>query len=314
MAPLLSGLCGRDISLAMRIGAHESTAGGLHAAIARAEADGCEALQHFTGFPSRWEERELDHEGASLFRSEGARLPHLPLLAHCGYLINLASPEASLWQRSLDALVEELQRCETLGIRAAVLHPGSHRGAGVQAGLRRVARALDEALQRTEGFAVRLLLENTAGQGDCLGYRFEQLGWLLAHTPRGERLGICLDTCHAFVAGYNLAQQRGYDQLLAELERHVGLARLEAFHLNDSRGAAGSRLDRHAQIGEGQIGAPAFARLVNEPCFAEVPALVESPPDPDGRPSFARNVRRLKALRRSAVRSSIPSSTKVATL
>jgi deoxyribonuclease-4 len=280
----------------LRIGAHESTAGGLHSAFARGEADGCEALQIFTGYNTRWAERPLDDVEASLFLSEAARTGGVPLLSHCCYLINLASPAQSLWQRSVDALCGELDRCETLGILGAVLHPGSHMGAGEREGLDRVAAALGEVHRRTAGYRARVLLENTAGQGNTLGHRFEHLGWLLDHTPDGERLGVCVDTCHALAAGYDLALD--YEQTLAELQRHVGLDRVLAFHLNDSRRELGSRVDRHTHVGEGELGLAPFARLVNDPRFADVPGIVETPPLPDGKSSFAKNIRRLKRLRR----------------
>ena len=282
----------------MLIGAHESTAGGLHAALARAEADGCEALQIFTGYNTRWAPRPLDHEQASLFRSEAARLPRMPLISHCCYLINLASPDRALWRRSVEAVVQELERCETLGLAGAVLHPGSHMGLGERAGLRRVARALGEVHRRTVGFTTRVLLENTAGQGTNLGHRFEHLGWLLTETALGERLGVCIDTCHAFAAGYELRGASGYARTLEALSCAVGLGRVAALHLNDSRRERGSRVDRHTQIGEGALGLDAFARLVNDPRLAGMPGIVETPPEPDGRSSFARNIDTLKALRR----------------
>jgi len=281
----------------MRIGAHESTAGGLHTAFARGEADGCEALQIFSGYNTRWATRPLDDEQASLFRSEAARLEHVPLLSHCCYLINLATRDSALWQRSIDALAEELDRCETLGIPGAVLHPGSHVGQGEGEGLARVAAALGEVHARTRGYRTRVLLENTAGQGDTLGHRFEQLGWLLEHTPGGDRLGLCIDTCHALAAGYDLRTRAGYERTLEELERRVGLARVAVFHLNDSRRERGSRVDRHAHVGEGAIGSAAFGYLVNDPRFAEIPGIVETPCEPDGSSSFGRNIRKLKSLR-----------------
>jgi deoxyribonuclease-4 len=276
----------------VRIGAHESTAGGLHSAFARAEADGCEALQIFTGYNTRWAERPLDDVEASLFLSEAARANGAPLLSHCCYLINLASPERRLWRRSVDALCAELERCETLGIAGAVLHPGSHMGSGERAGLARAAAALGEVHRRTPGYRARVLLENTAGQGNTLGRRFEQLGWLLDRTPGGERLGVCVDTCHAFAAGYDLSAAT-----LAELDRHVGLDRVLAFHLNDSLRARGSRVDRHTHVGEGELGLAPFARLVNDPRLTDVPGIVETPPLPDGSSSFARNIETLKRLR-----------------
>jgi deoxyribonuclease IV len=282
----------------MLIGAHESVAGGLHTAFARGEADGCEAMQLWTGYNTRWAPRVIDDEDASRFCSEAAHLGW-PLLSHASYLINLASPDPALHRRSLEALLLELERCESLGIAGVVLHPGSHVGAGEAGGIRRVGRALAELHRRTPGFAVRVLLENTAGQGHTLGHAFAQLGRIIAATwHQPERLGVCIDTCHAFAAGYDLRDAAGYDAALAELAAALGgLERVQAFHLNDSRKGPGSRVDRHASIGEGQLGTAPFVRLVNDPRFAAVPAVVETPAEPDGSSSFARNIRTLKGLR-----------------
>lgn len=283
----------------MRIGAHESVAGGLHLALSRGERDGCESLQIFTGFNTRWAPRIFDDEEASKFRSEAARLGY-PLLSHASYLINLASPDGELWLRSIGALVEELIRCETLGVHQVVLHPGAHMGRGEGWGLRRVGRALGEVHRHTRGFKTRILLENTAGQGSCLGHRLGQLGWLLNETFGADRLGVCFDTCHGYAAGYDLRHPRGHAQTLEELEREVGLSAVRAFHLNDSKRPLSSGLDRHASIGEGLLGETAFRRLINDERFAQVPAVVETPAEHDGSPSFARNIRTLKRLRRGS--------------
>jgi deoxyribonuclease-4 len=280
----------------VRIGAHESTAGGLYQALLRGEADGCEAVQIFTGFNTRWAPRPLSDEEASTFLSTAAGLGW-PVLSHGCYLVNLASPDPALWRRSVGALVQELRRCETLAIPHVVLHPGSHVGAGEQPGLTRVARGLGEVLRRTRGFRAGLLLENTAGQGSTLGGSFAQLARLLELAADAGRLGVCIDTCHAFAAGYDLGTAEGYAAAVAELDRTVGLARVRAFHLNDSRQPLGSRRDRHASIGEGRIGSEAFGRLVNDVRFRDLPAVVETPAEADGRPSFARNIRTLKRLR-----------------
>jgi deoxyribonuclease-4 len=280
----------------MRIGAHESVAGGLHTAFGRGQTDGCESLQIFTGFNTRWAPRQIDDVEASLFRSEAAAFG-LPLVSHCCYLINLASPDEELWQRSIAALVEEMERCELLGIPFAVLHPGSHMARGEGAGLGRAGRALGEAHRRTPGFSVQILLENTAGQGSNLGYRFAHLGRLLHETHQGHRLGVCVDTCHGHAAGYDLASAEGYGRATEELEREVGLDTVQVFHLNDCRRPRGSRVDRHASVGDGTLGRAAFRRLVNDPRFCHVPGIVETPPEPDGSSSFARNIRALKGLR-----------------
>jgi deoxyribonuclease IV len=285
----------------MLVGAHESTAGGLHRALGRGEADGCEALQIFTSFNTRWAPRAPSDEEASLLRSEQARLGW-PLLSHACYLVNLASPDEELRRRSLEALYQDMLVAESLGVDGLVLHPGSHLGDGAPAGIRRVAAALGELHRRTRGYHLRILLENTAGQGDSLGARIEELGQLLDRTPQGDRLGVCLDTCHACAAGYALASAAGYERTMALLQRCVGLDRVRAFHLNDSRRPCGSRVDRHAHIGEGALGLRAFRRLVNDPRFTAIPAIVETPPEPDGTPSFARNIAVLKRLRARSAR------------
>jgi deoxyribonuclease-4 len=204
------------------------------------------------------------------------------VFSHTSYLINLASPDAELRARSLDALTGEVLRCETLGLVGAVLHPGAHMGGGEDAGLRRVARGLGELHRRLPGFRARVLLENTAGQGTGLGSDFAHLGRLLAETHQGDRLGVCLDTCHALAAGYDLGTREGYERTFRALEREVGLDRLLAFHLNDSRRGLGSRVDRHAHIGEGELGLEPFGWLVNDARFQGIPAASELPPDEPG--------------------------------
>jgi deoxyribonuclease-4 len=285
----------------MLIGAHESSAGGLHLAFRRGEADGCEALQVFTSFNMRWARRPIRDDELSLFRSEQARLGW-PVLSHAMYLANLASPDACLRDRSVQALHRDLAIAETLGLVGVVLHPGSHMSAGADEGVRNVCAALGELHRRTAGFTARLLLENTAGQGHALGATIAELGRIIGGTAGGERLGVCIDTCHACAAGYDLASAAGYEAFVDELARHVGLDRVGAFHLNDSLRARGSRVDRHAHIGEGELGRAAFARLVSDPRFARTPGVVETPLEPSGATSFARNIRRLKRLRRATGR------------
>lgn len=282
----------------MRIGAHESVAGGLFEAFGRGEADGCEALQVFTSYNTRWEPRPLSDEEVSLFRSEAERVGW-PLLSHASYLVNLASPDPELFARSVEALHEDHLRCELLGVDFLVVHPGSHVGAGMEAGVARVREALEELGARSSGFSSRILLENTAGPGNCLGAELSQLGRLLDGRGVGGRVGVCIDTCHAHAAGYDLCGDEGYAAFLEELERELGLDTVCAFHLNDAKSARGSRLDRHASVGEGQLGLEPFRRLVNERRFAGRAAVVETPPEPDGSMSFGRNVAVLKGLRGS---------------
>jgi deoxyribonuclease-4 len=196
-------------------------------------------------------------------------------------LLNLGSPDPALWAKSRDMLVTELERCERLDMPWLVLHPGAHTGAGEEHGLARVAQALSEVHRATIGFRVQILLETTSGQGTSLGCRFEQLGWLIRHSEQGERLGVCLDTCHVFAAGYELRTPEGYAQTLDQLEKAIGLDRLRALHLNDSKGELGSGLDRHEHIGKGHIGPVGFRNILNDPRLADLPGLLETPKDED---------------------------------
>jgi deoxyribonuclease IV len=282
----------------MLLGAHESVAGGAFLAIERGRQDGCEAIQIFARPSAQWRARPLAPEEISQFRSEHAAVGW-PALSHASYLINPCAADRVVRDRSLVALGEEMLRAEEMGLDFVVLHPGAHMGCGEEEGISEVARTLSELHQRTRGFRVRLLLELTAGQGSCLGCRFEHLAGILDATAGGDRLGICFDTCHALAAGHDLTTDEGYDRVFAAFDRVVGLDRLAAFHLNDSKLPLGSRVDRHQEIGDGYLGLLPFWRLVNDPRFARLPGIVETPSGPDKLPSFARNLARLRALRGS---------------
>jgi deoxyribonuclease-4 len=262
----------------MRLGAHVSVAGGLTRAFDRADQDRCESMQIFTASGRAWESRPPDPGEVREFSAE-ARRRGVPLLAHDSYLINLATGDRTLALRSREAFARELERCEALGVDAVVLHPGAHRGDGVEVGLPRVAATLRAALRRTAGYRVAVLVELTAGQGTSLGSTFAELRWLLDELGEPERTGVCIDTCHAHAAGYDLVTEEGYRSTWRELDAAVGLGRVRAFHLNDSRRERGSRVDRHAAIGEGRMGKEVFRRLVRDPRFQGVPAVLELPPD-----------------------------------
>jgi deoxyribonuclease-4 len=279
----------------MLLGAHESVAGGMPGAIARGIADGCEAIQVFARPSAQWRARPLAPEELSGFRSEHAAVGW-PLLSHTSYLINIATVDPIVLGRSREALEDEMVRAEELGIDYVVLHPGAHLGAGEELGLTRAAETLSWLMERTRGFRARLLLELTAGQGSCLGCRFEHLEQLLVRTRGGERLGVCFDTCHAHAAGYDLRSDEGYDAAFAELDRRVGLGAIRGFHLNDSKTPLGSRVDRHQEIGDGTLGLLPFWRLVNDRRFRDVAGVLETPSGPDKLTSFRRNLARLRAL------------------
>lgn len=266
-----------------RFGAHVSIAGGLFNAFAEAKRLGCDCMQVFVKNQRQWTAPPLTEEAVRLWREAAQSTAVQPVVAHDTYLINLASPEDDLWKRSLAAFLDELTRCERLEIPYLVTHPGSHTGYGVSGGLRRVARALNEAHRRTRGFRVRVLLETTAGQGTSLGCRFEHLAAILARVSAPERVGVCFDTCHVFAAGYDLASAEGYAATMDALDRAVGLSLVRCFHVNDSQRERGSHVDRHAHIGRGAIGLDAFRRLLGDRRFADVPMLLETPKDRDAR-------------------------------
>ncbi|HDQ73057.1 MAG TPA: deoxyribonuclease IV [Chloroflexi bacterium] len=265
----------------LRLGAHESIAGGMEKAFERAQLATCEAVQIFVKSNRSWAVRALEPEEIERFKAKAAETGIAPVVGHASYLLNLATPKDALWQKSRDMLVTELERCEALDVPYLVLHPGAHVGSGEEAGLARVAQALGEVHAATAGMEARVLLENTAGQGTSLGYRFEQLGWLLTNTPGGERLGVCLDTCHAFAAGYEFRSAEGYASTMAAFEEAVGLERLLAIHLNDSKGDLGERKDRHEHIGQGHIGREGFRHVVNDPRLDGLPGLLETPKGDD---------------------------------
>ena len=258
----------------MLLGAHEGIAGGVSKAFARAEADGADCLQIFTRNARGWAAKPLEDGEVTAFRSE-ARRTGKPVAAHSSYLINCASLDREIRSKSWQALADELGRCERLGIPALIFHPGSH--GDEEEGIRLVGEAMTRALSEVPGKA-RLLVETTAGQGTSLGWRFEQLAAIREAVPAKarRRVGVCVDTCHVFSAGYDLATDEGYARTLEELDDVVGLAHVEAFHLNDSKKPKGCRVDRHEHIGEGTLGLRPFRHLVNDPRFAEVPGFVET--------------------------------------
>ncbi len=280
-----------------RLGAHMSIAGGCDRAVWAAHAIPFQTVQLFTKNNNRWNGITLTDAHAEAFRSALAETKIADPVAHTSYLINLASPDDALWRKSIDAMVEEVERCSRLRIRDLVLHPGAHMGEGEEAGVERAARGLDEVCRRTSGCEVRIDLETTAGQGTCLGHRFEHLGTILDRVARPERLGVCADTCHIFAAGYPLGTPEEYDETIDRLVRSVGLDRLRVWHLNDSCRGCGSRVDRHAAIGAGEMGLEPFRNLVNDPRFRDLPMILETPKGTvDGEDLDVRNARVLRQL------------------
>lgn len=286
----------------MILGAHESTAGGLFGAFARGERDNAEALQIWTRSSRQWSAKPLEAEAVRAFRkahdafgAQDAKKKRAPIAAHASYLINLATANDEIYGRSEAALLDECERAEKLRLSHVIFHPGAAQGLDRQAGIARTAQALRricEALTKQRA-KLRLLVEFTAGQGSCIGCSFGELDAILQATGEA-RMGICLDTQHMWAAGVDWAGN--YEPTFRDFDRTIGLAQLQAFHLNDSKKALGSRVDRHEIIGEGVIGLEAFRQLVNDPRFADVPGYLETPPLANGEESFKQGLQRLRSL------------------
>jgi deoxyribonuclease IV len=282
----------------MLLGAHESAAGGCHRVFERCARDGADAVQLWTRSSRQWAAAPLAPEVIRAFKRAHAAYTarKIPSAAHASYLINLATANDAIWERSTATLLEECVRAEQLGVRQVIVHPGATQGAALPLGIERVARALRQICAALPKRArVRLLVEFTAGQGSCVGCSFEQLAAILQATGE-RRIGVCLDTQHMWAAGVDWTTPRGYDRTFEEFDRLVGLRHLEAFHLNDSKKPLGSRVDRHAVIGEGLIGLQPFGRLVRDPRFAELPGYLETPPLANGDDSYALGLSRLRSL------------------
>ena len=246
------------------LGAHMSVAGGLHNAVARAEQVDAEALQIFTKNQNQWNAKPLTDEGVALWHAAWRDSRVKTVVAHDSYLINLASPNDELWEKSLVAFRVELERCERLGVPFLVTHPGAHTGSGVEAGIERIVAALDRVHLELPGYRVRTLLETTAGQGTTLGATFEELARMIAGVSAPERLGVCFDTCHTFVAGYDCRTAETYSATMASFDELIGMGQIEAVHFNDALKELGSKRDRHAHIGKGTIGPGGFWSFMND--------------------------------------------------
>jgi len=276
-----------------------SIAGGYHKAVEAAAQLEMETVQIFTKNNNQWKAKPISGEEAERFRDALNQSGIAHPLAHDSYLINLASPDRSLWGRSVTAFVEELRRAKRLGIPFVVTHPGAFTTSTEARGLRRVVRAIDEIHSRSEGLAARCLLETTAGQGTALGWRFEHLAEIIENVAEPERLGVCFDTCHVFAAGYPMGTPEDYRATIRQFNRTVGVKRIKAFHLNDSLRPLGSRVDRHAHIGRGWMGLEPFRHLLADRRFRRVPMYLETPKgEEDGEDLDTINLRTLRGLLR----------------
>jgi deoxyribonuclease-4 len=259
------------------LGAHMSMAGGYYRAVDAAHEHGCDCVQLFTKNNNQWRARPIEDQDVKLFQQSLEKTGIRHTLSHSSYLINLASPQAELWKKSIDAMVIELQRADQLGIPYVVVHPGSFTSSSEQAGIKQIGKALDEIDRQTKSLGSCSLLETTAGQGTNLGWKFEQLAGMLEATRNPDRIGICLDTCHVFAAGYPMETEKQYKSMWRKFQRTVGIEKLKAFHLNDSKRGCGSRVDRHEGIGRGEMGLEPFRHLINDDRFCGLPMYLETP-------------------------------------
>jgi deoxyribonuclease-4 len=281
----------------LMFGSHLSISGGMHNALLQAEKYGMETLQCFTKNQQQWKCKPLEQDVIDQWASHRDRLKFSQTVSHDSYLINLASPDDALRRKSMDLFTEELRRCEILGIPYLVTHPGAHMGAGEEIGLKRVAAALDEIYAELGTCEVITCLEITAGQGSSLGYRLEHLATIIEQSKNEKRLGVCLDTAHLFAAGYDF-RGRKFADLMKEIESRLGIERVKVLHLNDSKKELGSRVDRHAHIGQGTIGIEGFTGFVRDKHFKNVPKILETPKEkhPSGRDWDAVNLELLRGL------------------
>jgi deoxyribonuclease-4 len=259
------------------LGAHQSIAGGYYKSVEIAHRFKCDCVQLFTKNNNQWRAKELSDEDVTLFQTRLKELGVAHPLGHTSYLINLASPDPELWKKSVDSFIMEMLRADRLGIPYLVLHPGAYTTTNEAVGIAAIIRALDETHRQTPGIKTKCLLETTAGQGSCLGCKFEELAAMIDGVQDPGRLGVCVDTCHIFAAGYPIGTEKDYKTTMRALDKTVGLKLVKAFHLNDSLKSLGSRVDRHAHIGKGLIGKEAFRLLLNDARFRKVPMYLETP-------------------------------------
>lgn len=283
----------------LKLGAHMSVAGGTYKALHRGKEVGCTVVQVFTKNASQWAAKPISAEDADLFKSTCEATGYLSadLVAHDSYLINLATPDDTLWEKSLQAFGHELDRCAMLCIPGLVTHAGAHMGSGEEAGLARIAAGLDRVLSERPGQDVTVLLETTAGQGTSLCYCFEHLASVLEMLPieNRQRVGVCWDTCHLFASGIDFTDELKYERMVESFDRIVGLDKLRAIHMNDSKKGLGSRVDRHDHIGKGALGLEPFRYIMNDARLAQLPKILETPKGDAGEEK-ANDIMNLQAL------------------
>jgi len=280
------------------LGAHMSIAGGVHTAVERGISIGCTTMQMFVKNNNQWRGKELSDEDIATYKKLLRESSIGPVVVHDTYLINLCAADKQILRKSRAALKDELDRCEVLGVEYLNFHPGSHVGAGEEEGIKRIAESLNIIHEETKKYRVKSVLETTAGQGTAIGYRFEQLREIIDMVAEPNRMAICIDTCHVFAAGYDISTERGYEKTFEDFDAIIGLDRLVAFHVNDSKRELGSHVDRHDHIGKGKIGKTGFRLLMNDERFRAVPKILETPKGPE----MKEDVRNMRLLRNMVVR------------
>ena len=277
------------------LGAHTSIAGQVGEALIRGKSIGCDCIQIFTKSSRQWKAKPYSEEDIATFKRNQRETGIETVIAHDSYLLNLGAPNEELRKKSVAAFIDELERCEALGVPHLVAHPGSHVGSGEANGIANIAKSIGEAHHACKGFKVKVALEITAGQGSNLGYKFEQIAQMIDAAKEGDRVRLCFDTEHAFAAGYEITTEEGYERTFAELDKHVGLKRVVAFHLNDSLKSFNSHVDRHEHIGKGHIGKETFRRLLHDSRFFGLPMCLETDPGPDMK-DIAKDLETLRSL------------------
>jgi deoxyribonuclease IV len=263
------------------IGAHMSIAGEVGEALIRGKQAGCDCIQIFTKSSRQWASKPYSKEEIETFKRNQIETGIATVIAHDSYLVNLGAPDEALRAKSVKGFIDELHRCEALGVPTLVAHPGAHVGSGIENGIKTIAKSINEAHAACKGFDVKIALEITAGQGSTLGHTFEQMAQIFDGVVENERLRLCFDTEHAFAAGYDIRTPEGYENTFSELDKFIGIKKLAAFHLNDSIKDFHSRVDRHQHIGKGFIGLDAFRRILNDQRFFGLPMCLETPKGPE---------------------------------
>lgn len=259
------------------IGAHMSISGGVFNSLLYGEELGCSTIQIFTKSNNQWKAKELIPEDTDKFFEIQKETGISPVVAHNGYLINLASPQTDIHQKSLESMLVELHRAELLALPYLVMHPGSHLGSGEKEGIKKIADSINWLHQKTAGHQVKICLETTAGQGSSIGFRFEHMAEIIELVKDNHRLGVCFDTCHIFAAGYDIRTKKVYEETFDEFNEAIGIQILKVFHVNDSMKDLGSRVDRHQHIGKGKIGIEGFRLLMNDSRWENIPKILETP-------------------------------------